>query len=168
MRRLPASGDVAANCPARTDAPCWWLCRSVDRGASPGRNVRSRFPVSCGRERRRRACRLCHFRGLVEDSGSIELKRIVVVPPGQGLGRRILHEVLRIAFDELHGHRLFLDIFEDNTRARHLYESLGFRHEGTLREADRRDDSWCTLCLISMLESEYTHRKQRDGETEEK
>ncbi|MFZ0743205.1 MAG: GNAT family N-acetyltransferase [Terracidiphilus sp.] len=66
------------------------------------------------------------LRGLNEDSGSIELKRIVVATPGRGLGRKVLEELIRIAFEEFHAHRLFLDVFEDNARARHLYESLGF------------------------------------------
>jgi diamine N-acetyltransferase len=95
------------------------------------------------------------LRGLEEDSGSIELKRIVVAAPGRGLGRRILEELVRIAFVELNAHRLFLDVFEDNRRARHLYESLGFQYEGLMRDAARRDGVWCSLHLMSMLESEF-------------
>jgi len=95
------------------------------------------------------------LRGLSEDSRSIELKRVVVATPGRGVGRRILTEILRIAFRELGAHRLFLDVFEDNARARHLYESLGFKQEGVMREAAQRDDRWFDLHLMSMLESEY-------------
>jgi len=95
------------------------------------------------------------LRGLSEDSRSIELKRVVVAAPGQGLGRRILTEVIRIAFRELGAHRLFLDVFEDNDRARHLYESLGFKYEGVMRQAAHRDGRWFDLHLMSMLESEY-------------
>ena len=40
------------------------------------------------------------LRGLAENSGSIELKRVVVGEPGNGLGRRILTELLRIAAHE--------------------------------------------------------------------
>jgi len=46
-------------------------------------------------------------------------------------------------------------VFDDNTRARHLYESLGFQYEGVLRDAARREDSWRNLRLMSILESEY-------------
>lgn len=95
------------------------------------------------------------LRGLTEDSRSIELKRVVVADPGQGLGRRILNETIRIAFRELGAHRLFLDVFEDNARARHLYESLGFKYEGVMRQAAHRDGRWFDLHLMSMLESEY-------------
>lgn len=98
------------------------------------------------------------LRGLSEDSGSIELKRIVVAAPGQGLGRTLLTEVLRLAFDELRAHRVFLDVFDDNARARHLYESLGFVYEGTMRHAARRDGVWCNLRMMSILEPEYRSR----------
>ena len=98
------------------------------------------------------------LRGLEEDSGSIELKRIVVAVPDRGLGRRILEELIRIAFVELSAHRLFLDVYEDNRRARHLYQSLGFQYEGVMRDAARRDGAWCNLHLMSMLEGEYAAR----------
>ena len=102
------------------------------------------------------------LRGLGEDSGSIELKRIVVSAPGRGFGRKILQEAVRIAFEELHAHRLFLDVFEDNARALHLYESLGFHHEGTMRAAARRNGNWCNLYLMSLLESEYYKGEDRE------
>ncbi len=95
------------------------------------------------------------LRGLGEDSRAIELKRIVVALPGQGLGRRILREVIRTAFEDLQAHRLFLDVYEDNARARHLYASLGFVMEGTMRDAACREGCWHNLLLMSMLEEEY-------------
>ena len=99
------------------------------------------------------------LRGLAEPSRSIELKRIVVATPERGLGRKMLNELMHIAFDELGAHRLFLDVFEDNARARHLYESLGFVYEGKLREAALRDGKYCTLRLMSVLDREYAARK---------
>ena len=95
------------------------------------------------------------LRGLCEDNRAIELKRIVVAAPGRGLGRNILSEVIRVAFEDLHAHRLFLDVFEDNARACHLYESLGFVYEGTMRDAAQRDGVWCNLRLMSILDDEY-------------
>lgn len=95
------------------------------------------------------------LRGFNEDSHAIELKRIVVAEPGKGLGRRILSDLIRLVFEEFGAHRLFLDVYEDNFRARHLYEGLGFRYEGTLREAAFRNGAWCNLRLMSLLEEEY-------------
>jgi len=95
------------------------------------------------------------LRGLSEDSRSVELKRVVVAIPERGLGRRILRELQRITFHEFGAHRLFLDVFEDNSRARHIYESLGFRYEGIMRDAACRNGAWCNLHLMSILETEY-------------
>ena len=100
------------------------------------------------------------LRGLADSSGSVELKRFVVAAPGNGLGRRILSEVLHIAFEELRAHRFFLDVYDDNARARHLYESLGFKYEGTMRQAAQRKGVWHDLCLMSILEDEYAARLQ--------
>jgi RimJ/RimL family protein N-acetyltransferase len=96
------------------------------------------------------------LRGLQEGSRAIELKRIVVAVPERGLGRQVIKELLRIAFRELGAHRLYLDVFDHNARARHVYESLGFRYEGVMREAANLDGRWCDLHLMSMLESEYS------------
>ncbi len=95
------------------------------------------------------------LRGLTEPSHAIELKRIVVGAPERGIGRKILYELRRIAFEEFHAHRFFLDVYEDNARARHLYESLGFVYEGTLREAAFRDGQYYNLRLMSLLDREY-------------
>lgn len=103
------------------------------------------------------------LRGLAETSGAIELKRVVVGVPGRGTGRRILEELIRISFEELQAHRLFLDVYQDNARARHLYESLGFVYEGVMRDAARRDGTYCNLCIMSMLEHEYAVRKRASG-----
>jgi diamine N-acetyltransferase len=103
------------------------------------------------------------LRGLNENSRSIELKRIVVATPEQGLGRKILVELIRIAFEEFHAHRLFLDVFDDNARARHLYESFGFQYEGVMREAAYRDGQYCSLHLMSLLDREYTQHPLRRG-----
>jgi RimJ/RimL family protein N-acetyltransferase len=95
------------------------------------------------------------LRGLQEVSRSIELKRIVVATPGQGLGRRIVRELMRVVFEDLLAHRFYLDVYEDNTRARHLYESLGFVYEGVMREASERGGDFISLHLMSMLDREY-------------
>lgn len=99
--------------------------------------------------------------GFEEGPASIEFKRFVVSEPGRGLGRRLLSELLRLVFDEIGAHRFFLDVVEDNLRARHLYRSFGFGEEGILREATRRDGQWLSLVLMSLLDHEYRARPNR-------
>ena len=98
--------------------------------------------------------------GFEEGSASIEFKRFVVAQTGRGLGRRLLAEMLRIVFDQIRAHRFFLDVVEDNARARHLYRSFGFTEEGVMREATQRDGIWHSLVLMSLLDREYRDRLQ--------
>jgi diamine N-acetyltransferase len=93
--------------------------------------------------------------GLDSPHRSVCLQRIAVKHPGQGIGTMILHQVLDCVFGELKAHRLWLDVFETNTRAQHVYASLGFRHEGRLREAIFRDGEYHTQLLMSILDREY-------------
>jgi RimJ/RimL family protein N-acetyltransferase len=107
------------------------------------------------------------LRGLASHHHSIRLQRIVVAQPEQGVGRFMLSGILDYVFGQLKAHRLWLDVFETNLRAQHVYESLGFRREGILREAIFRDGDFHTQILMSILEREYAatvgrHTKNRN------
>jgi len=95
------------------------------------------------------------LQGFEEGQHSIEFKRFVVAQTGRGLGRRLLAEILSMVFDEMGAHRFWLDVAQDNVRARHLYRSFGFSEEGVLREATQRDGEWLSLVLMSLLDREY-------------
>ena len=95
------------------------------------------------------------LRGLDSEHKSVELKRLVVGVPNQGTGRTLLAEVAALAFGEHSAHRLFLDVFVTNARARHVYEAFGFHPEGILRDAIYRDGAYHSLVLMSLLEEEY-------------
>jgi len=93
---------------------------------------------------------------------SVELKRIVLQPKGQGLGRACVRLLKQMAFRDLHAHRFWLDVKSLNTRALALYASEGFTEEGRLRESVRIHndgaDGYDTLVVMSMLDREYQAR----------
>jgi diamine N-acetyltransferase len=95
------------------------------------------------------------LRGLKNASGNLELKRITMAETGQGFGRTALRLVKAYAFEYLKAHRLWLDVFEHNVRARHLYTSEGFVVEGLLRECVRFGEGYASLVMMSLLEQEY-------------
>jgi ribosomal protein S18 acetylase RimI-like enzyme len=70
--------------------------------------------------------------------------------PGAGRGRQACAQVLRYVFETLGAHRLSLDVIETNERAARLYDSLGFRREGIMREAFRRGEEYRSLILMSL------------------
>ena len=93
--------------------------------------------------------------GMKDENRSIELRRIVIAEKGRGYGRAAVEEVKRRCFEQLNGHRLWLDVVETNQRARGLYESAGFRVEGLLRECLKSREGFVSLVVMSMLSSEY-------------
>ncbi len=78
---------------------------------------------------------------------------------GRGFGRESISLVLAKAFGEpsegLGLHRVSLDVLSINTRARVLYDSLGFVEEGRLRETHRDGEFWCDTIVMAILEEDY-------------
>lgn len=65
------------------------------------------------------------------DGQSVELRRIVVAEPGRGIGQRVVGMVRELCRTEFGRRRVWLDVFETNERARHVYERCGYRPFGT-------------------------------------
>ena len=96
------------------------------------------------------------LQGCRNPHGSVELKRIVLQPKGQGFGRACVRLLEQMAFRDLHAHRFWLDVKALNTRAVALYASEGFVEEGRLRESVRTGDGgYDSLIVMAMLDREY-------------
>jgi|SRR5262245_7825623 len=61
------------------------------------------------------------------------LKRIAVSRPGIGYGKAMLRRLVDLVFTDTEAYRLSLGVFPENTRARRVYEQVGFRAEGVAR-----------------------------------
>ncbi len=82
----------------------------------------------------------------------VEVRRIVVVRPGRGIGEHALRWVIAHAFEERNAHRISLEVVEANDRARRLYERCGFVHEGTQRDGYRDEDGqYADICTYGLL-----------------
>ncbi len=108
------------------------------------------------------------LQGCRNPHGSVELKRLVLQPKGQGLGRACVRQLKAMAFRELRAHRFWLDVKASNERARSLYAAEGFVQEGLLRESVRvrlgGADGYDSLIVMSMLDREYQARVALDAE----
>jgi RimJ/RimL family protein N-acetyltransferase len=93
--------------------------------------------------------------GLGAPGCDVELRRIVIGPKRSGFGRAALRLVKRFAFEQVGAHRLWLDVFDHNHRARALYAAEGFKPEGVLRECVEKDGRLASLHVLSILASEY-------------
>jgi RimJ/RimL family protein N-acetyltransferase len=70
---------------------------------------------------------------------------------GRGLGSEATRLVVAYAFDVLDLHRIELEVYASNPRARHVYERAGFTLEGTKREALLWDGAWVDAHVMSIL-----------------
>jgi RimJ/RimL family protein N-acetyltransferase len=78
---------------------------------------------------------------------------------GKGYGREALTLVLRFAFQEVNLHRVQLTVFAYNAPAIALYEKIGFRLEGVLREFMHRDGRRYDMYLYGLLRQEWEARE---------
>lgn len=92
--------------------------------------------------------------GLKGDHSSLEFRRITVNKKGMGFGREAIKLLKYLCFEELKFHRLWLDVYDHNKRAIHLYESEGFILEGVLRDAVKFSLGYHSLRIYSMLDKE--------------
>ncbi|WP_263706472.1 GNAT family N-acetyltransferase [Shouchella tritolerans] len=80
---------------------------------------------------------------------------------GKGYGREALTLLLNYSFLEMNLHRVYLRVFSFNKKAIRLYEKLGFRHEGTSREALFREGVWHDIVQMGLLQGEYFKEQKK-------
>lgn len=71
------------------------------------------------------------------DSSSVEFRRIVVSPTGNGIGQLAIQAMEAYCSNILHASRIWLDVFESNQRGQHIYIKLGYRQF----KAEQYDDN---------------------------
>lgn len=74
---------------------------------------------------------------------------------GKGIGKKMVNEMLKIAFDNLSLHRVELGVFAVNEPAIKSYEKVGFVKEGVLRDFRKMEDDYWSLWQMSILENEW-------------
>jgi RimJ/RimL family protein N-acetyltransferase len=74
---------------------------------------------------------------------------------GRGAGTHATRAMLQHAFRDLNLHRVYLSVLESNAAARHMYDKIGFRVEGTLRDAAFKNGSYSNLIVMGILQSEF-------------
>lgn len=89
--------------------------------------------------------RSCGFRTLIGPDGR-----------GKGLGTEATRMIIRYGLHSLGLHRISLEVYDFNPRARHVYEKVGFTHEGTGRDALWFEDRWIDVHYMSILESDIS------------
>ncbi|MBI2766823.1 MAG: GNAT family N-acetyltransferase [Chloroflexi bacterium] len=71
-----------------------------------------------------------------------------------GYGTDTMRTVCRFGFETMNLHRIELDVFAMNERARHVYEKIGFVVEGVRRDAQYRRGKYEDVVVMGLLEGE--------------
>jgi RimJ/RimL family protein N-acetyltransferase len=106
------------------------------------------------------------FSSLDADNGSV-LFHITIGERdawGRGLGTETAELMLAHAFDGLGLHRVGLSVFSFNPRAIRAYEKAGFRFEGRIRDAIRRDGRYWDEIQMGVLSDEWRERRRAADE----
>jgi ribosomal-protein-serine acetyltransferase len=81
---------------------------------------------------------------------------------GKGFITRAVRVLVNYAFNDWKMHRVEIHCAPGNKRSRAVAERLGFRNEGTLREAQKFRDAWLDHVVYAMLANEWPPQSQRD------
>ncbi len=97
------------------------------------------------------------FAELDEPSGAVELRRLALDVAGGGRGMAFVRALTDYGFAELGARRVWLDASGENLRAQKIYERVGYRLEGRLRQHWWRPTLGRTvdLLLYGMLRPEW-------------
>ena len=89
--------------------------------------------------------------------------RILIGPRGRdrGLGSEATGLIVGYGFERLRLHRISLEVYAFNPRARRAYEKAGFRAEGVLRESLRFNGAWVDATVMSVLAPEWPGPRRR-------
>jgi RimJ/RimL family protein N-acetyltransferase len=74
---------------------------------------------------------------------------------GRGLSAKVYAWLLDYLFHQLNMHMVYLEVLASNERAIHVYERIGFRSDGRLRQKVFRNGAYEDSIVMSLLRSEY-------------
>ncbi len=74
---------------------------------------------------------------------------------GRGYGTDAMRVMMRLGFDKMNLHRLWLHVYEYNQRAIASYDKLGFKREGVLRMERFYRGRYHDTLVMGILESEF-------------
>lgn len=70
---------------------------------------------------------------------------------GTGIATQATREIIQYAFEEMGLHKLYLNVLEENQRARALYEKCGFTQEGIAKDAIRIRGNYYNLVWYGLV-----------------
>lgn len=88
-------------------------------------------------------------------SDVFELRRIAIKEKGIGYGKEAIKAIMKFAFEDFGANRFWLDVYPHNTKGIRLYESLGMKRDGILRQNYKSEHGYLDQIIYSILKHEY-------------
>ena len=63
--------------------------------------------------------------------------------------------LVKYCFEKMNLNRIYLEVFEHNVKAINMYKKVGFKKEGSLRQAIFANAKWFNITLMSILKNEF-------------
>ncbi len=73
----------------------------------------------------------------------------------KGYGKEVLKILIDYGFNDLNLNKIYLNVYETNSRAISLYEKMGFQKEGALREEIFLNGKYIDVYVMSILKNEW-------------
>ena len=93
-----------------------------------------------------------------ERNDSLKIARIYIADPdlrNKGYGKEAMKKILEYVFINMHMERVTVTILPQNKIAEYFFDSIGFKDEGVMRSAGKKNGRYYDLQLKSMIRSDY-------------
>lgn len=90
-------------------------------------------------------------------TGNVNIK-ILETERGKRYATYALRLLIVYCFHELNLNCLYANILENNQKSRNLFESLGFKLDGIMRQRIYKNNQYNNLCAYSFLRTEFNER----------
>lgn len=100
------------------------------------------------------SCQLFNL-NILSQSAELQIRLGYFDEMGKGFGSQSVNLLLQYGFTKLNLQRIYLHVFEHNTRAYKTYLNAGFTEEGVLRRAAFIGDAFVNVKVMSILKEEY-------------
>lgn len=81
---------------------------------------------------------------------------------GKGYGKEVVESLVNYCFTDLGLNRIVAEIFSINERSIKIFEDLGFKREGTLRNSVLKNGQYVDEYIYARLNSDYCGEKWND------
>ncbi|WP_170006428.1 GNAT family N-acetyltransferase [Bacillus fonticola] len=92
---------------------------------------------------------------------SARIGKVFISPEhrGKGYATKMVHKACQIAFEEMNLHRVSLGVWDFNMSAIRVYEKIGFKREGLLRENMPFEGEMWSLVEMGLLRREWVENQ---------